>query len=161
MCYLSRRSDRTTIARRLRVSVEAVARVIQAYVPEQLGEARLKGLFRTGFDEVSRPAGTITRTRNNAKASSSYLRGVRAVPTGDRCDIVNSPAQLRSVAGSSVTAEHPGTAAAARRAMPRIGGLGLPAAACAVHSQQLSREGSARVLSAGSVTPRNPPKRPR
>ena len=94
MCYLSRRSDRTTIGRRLRVSVEAVARVIQAYVPEQLGEARLKGLFRTGFDEVSRPAGTITRTRNNAKACSSYLRGVRAVPTGDRCDIVNSPSPV-------------------------------------------------------------------
>ena len=71
VCYLSQRSDRTRIGRRLRVSVEAVARVIQAYVPKQLGEARLKGLLRTGFDEVSRPTGSITRTKNNAKACSS------------------------------------------------------------------------------------------
>ena len=78
-----------------RVSVEAVARVIQAYVPEQLGEARLKGLFRTGFVLRSRARlAPLPEQETTLRPVLPTLRGVRAVPTGDRCDIVNSPSPV-------------------------------------------------------------------
>lgn len=53
VCYLAQRADKTTICRLLRVSFEAVARIVQSYVSEQLDDSRLEDLYRIGVDEVS------------------------------------------------------------------------------------------------------------
>lgn len=50
---MAQRMDKTTITRLLRVSWEAVARIVIDVVVEQLDTARLDGLFRIGVDEVS------------------------------------------------------------------------------------------------------------
>jgi len=53
VAWLAQRTDKTTITRMLRVSWEAVARIVVTVVAEQLDEARLNDLFRLGVDEVS------------------------------------------------------------------------------------------------------------
>ncbi len=53
IAWLAQRTDKTTITRMLRVSWEAVARIVSSVVAEQLDEARLNDLFRLGVDEVS------------------------------------------------------------------------------------------------------------
>jgi transposase len=52
VCYLTQRAEKTTICRLLRVSFEAVARIVQSFA-EQLEDARLEHLYRIGVDEVS------------------------------------------------------------------------------------------------------------
>jgi transposase len=44
VCYLAQRADKATICRLLRVSFEAVARIVQSYVVEQLEDTRLEHL---------------------------------------------------------------------------------------------------------------------
>src|SRR5215207_3068519 len=51
--FLAQRCDKTTIARLLRVSWASVPRAVVRVVAEALDPARLQGLFRIGFDEVS------------------------------------------------------------------------------------------------------------
>jgi len=53
VAWLAQRTDKTTITRLLRVSWEAVARIVVTVVAEQLDEARLNDLYRIGVDEVS------------------------------------------------------------------------------------------------------------
>lgn len=53
VAFMAQRMDKTTITRLLRVSWEAVARIVIDVVAEQLDAARLDGLFRIGVDEVS------------------------------------------------------------------------------------------------------------
>jgi transposase len=50
---MAQRMDKTTICRLLRVSWEAVARIVCDVVADQLDPARLDGLYRIGVDEVS------------------------------------------------------------------------------------------------------------
>ena len=53
VAYLAQRADKTTVARLLRVSWEAVARIVVRVVSEQLDPERLEHLYRIGVDEVS------------------------------------------------------------------------------------------------------------
>jgi transposase len=53
VAYMAQRMDKTTICRLLRVSWEAVARIVIDVVADQLDAAQLDGLFRIGIDEVS------------------------------------------------------------------------------------------------------------
>jgi transposase len=53
VAWLAQRTDKTTITRLLRVSWEAVARIVVSVVDSELDEARLDGLYRIGVDEVS------------------------------------------------------------------------------------------------------------
>lgn len=53
VAYMAQRMDKTTITRLLRVSWEAVARIVVDVVAEQLDATRLDGLLRIGVDEVS------------------------------------------------------------------------------------------------------------
>jgi transposase len=53
VCYLAQRCDKTTICRLLRVSFEAVSRIVTIYVSEQLDPGRLDDLYRIGVDEIS------------------------------------------------------------------------------------------------------------
>ena len=53
VAWLAQRTDKTTITRLLRVSWEAVAKIVTSVVAEQLDTARLDGLYRIGVDEVS------------------------------------------------------------------------------------------------------------
>jgi transposase len=53
VAYMAQRMDKTTITRLLRVSWEAVARIVIDVVADQLDTGRLDGLFRIGVDEVS------------------------------------------------------------------------------------------------------------
>jgi len=53
VAYMAQRMDKTTVTRLLRVSWEAVARIVVDVVTDQLDPARLDGLFRIGVDEVS------------------------------------------------------------------------------------------------------------
>jgi transposase len=51
--WLAQHTDKTTITTLLRVSWEAVARIVVTVVAEQLDQARLNDLYRIGVDEVS------------------------------------------------------------------------------------------------------------
>jgi transposase len=53
VAHLAQRCDKTTVARLLRVSWEAVARIVVRVVSEQLDPERLEHLYRIGVDEVS------------------------------------------------------------------------------------------------------------
>lgn len=53
VAFMAQRMDKTTICRLLRVSWEAVARIVVDVVAEHLDPVRLDGLFRIGVDEVS------------------------------------------------------------------------------------------------------------
>ena len=53
VAYMAQRMDKTTITRLLRVSWEAVAKIVVDVVADQLDAARLDNLFRVGVDEVS------------------------------------------------------------------------------------------------------------
>ena len=53
VAWLAQRTDKTTITRLLRVSWEAVARIVTAVVADRLDDARLEELYRLGVDEVS------------------------------------------------------------------------------------------------------------
>jgi transposase len=53
VAFMAQRMDKTTITRLLRVSWEAVARIVIDVVADQLDTARLDGLFRIGVDEVA------------------------------------------------------------------------------------------------------------
>jgi transposase len=53
VAWLAQHTDKTTICRLLRVSWEAVARIVIGVVAESLDDARLDGLLRVGVDEVS------------------------------------------------------------------------------------------------------------
>ncbi len=53
VAFMAQRMDKTTITRLLRVSWEAVARIVIDVVADQLDTTRLDGLFRIGVDEVS------------------------------------------------------------------------------------------------------------
>jgi transposase len=53
VAFLAQRVDKTTVARLLRVSWEAVAGIVTRVVADGLDEARLEGLYRIGVDEVS------------------------------------------------------------------------------------------------------------
>jgi len=52
VAFLAQRVDKTTIARLLRVSWEAVARIVTRVVADHVDEARLDDLYRIGVDEV-------------------------------------------------------------------------------------------------------------
>jgi transposase len=53
VAYLAQRVDKTTVARLLRVSWEAVAGIVVRVVAERIDDARLDELYRIGVDEVS------------------------------------------------------------------------------------------------------------
>jgi transposase len=53
VAWLAQRTDKTTITKLLRVSWEAVARIVVSVVADQLDDARLDELYRIGVDEVS------------------------------------------------------------------------------------------------------------
>ena len=53
VAWLAQRTDKTTITRLLRISWEAVARIVATVVADALDDARLEGLYRIGVDEVS------------------------------------------------------------------------------------------------------------
>lgn len=53
VAWLAQRVDKTTIATLMRVSWEAVAKIVTDVVAEALDDARLEGLVRIGVDEVS------------------------------------------------------------------------------------------------------------
>jgi len=53
VAWLAQRTDKTTITRLLRISWEAVARIVINVVAEELDDARLDGLLHIGVDEVS------------------------------------------------------------------------------------------------------------
>ena len=53
VAWLAQRVDKTTIATLLRVSWEAVAKIVTDVVAEAIDDARLEGLVRIGVDEVS------------------------------------------------------------------------------------------------------------
>jgi transposase len=53
VAFMAQRMDKTTITRLLRISWEAVARIVIDVVADHLDAARLDGLFRIGVDEVS------------------------------------------------------------------------------------------------------------
>ncbi len=53
VAWLAQRTDKTTITRLLRISWEAVARIVVSVVAEELDQSRLDGLLRIGVDEVS------------------------------------------------------------------------------------------------------------
>lgn len=53
VAWLAQRADKTTIARLLRCSWEAVARIVVRVVASQIDDARLDELYRIGVDEVS------------------------------------------------------------------------------------------------------------
>ena len=53
VAWLAQRADKTTIARLLRCSWEAVARIVVRVVATSIDDARLEGLYRVGVDEVS------------------------------------------------------------------------------------------------------------
>ncbi len=53
VAYMAQGVDKTTITRLLRVSWEAVAKIVIDVVAESLDAARLDGLYRIGVDEVS------------------------------------------------------------------------------------------------------------
>ncbi len=53
VAFLAAHTDKTTICRLLRVSWEAVTRIVVTVVAESLDDARLNELFRIGVDEVS------------------------------------------------------------------------------------------------------------
>lgn len=53
VAFMAQRMDKTTVARLLRVSWEAVARAVVRVVADHLDDARLEELYRIGVDEVS------------------------------------------------------------------------------------------------------------
>ncbi len=53
VAYMAQRMDKTTITRLLRISWEAVAKIVIDVVSDRLDAARLEGLYRIGVDEVS------------------------------------------------------------------------------------------------------------
>ncbi|HLX87586.1 MAG TPA: ISL3 family transposase [Acidimicrobiales bacterium] len=53
VAWLAQRTDKTTICTLLRVSWEAVAKIVVDVVAEHVDAARLDGLYRIGVDEVS------------------------------------------------------------------------------------------------------------
>ncbi len=53
VAFLAQRVDKTTVARLLRVSWEAVANIVTRVVSDQIDDARLDELYRVGVDEVS------------------------------------------------------------------------------------------------------------
>ena len=53
VAYMAQRMDKTTITRLLRISWEAVAKIVVDVVAEQLDRSRLEGLYRIGVDEIS------------------------------------------------------------------------------------------------------------
>ncbi len=53
VAWLAQRADKTTIARLLRCSWEAVARIVVRVVATSIDDARLDDLYRIGVDEVS------------------------------------------------------------------------------------------------------------
>jgi transposase len=53
VAYMAQRMDKTTVTRLLRVSWEAVARIVVSVVSEKLDAARLEGLYRIGVDDVA------------------------------------------------------------------------------------------------------------
>jgi transposase len=53
VAYMAQRMDKTTVTKLLRVSWEAVARIVVSVVAEKLDTTRLEGLYRIGVDEVS------------------------------------------------------------------------------------------------------------
>lgn len=53
VAWLVQRMDKTSVARLLHVSWEAVARIVTDVVTEHLDSSRLEGLYRIGVDEVS------------------------------------------------------------------------------------------------------------
>ncbi len=53
VCWLAKRVDKTTITKLLRVSWEAVAKIVRDVVTETIDDTRLDDLYRIGVDEVS------------------------------------------------------------------------------------------------------------
>lgn len=53
IAFMAQRMDKTTVTKLLRVSWEAVARIVIQVVAEHLDGDRLAGLYRIGVDEVS------------------------------------------------------------------------------------------------------------
>jgi transposase len=53
VAWLAQHTDKTTICRLLRVSWEAVARIVVEVVADHLDTSRLDGLYRIGVDEIS------------------------------------------------------------------------------------------------------------
>ena len=53
VAFMAQRMDKTTVARLLRVSWEAVARAVVRVVADQIDDGRLDELYRIGVDEIS------------------------------------------------------------------------------------------------------------
>ena len=53
VAWLAQRMDKTSVSRLLRVSWEAVARIVVAVVADHIDDARVNNVYRIGVDEVS------------------------------------------------------------------------------------------------------------
>jgi transposase len=53
VAFLAQRVDKTTIAKLLRVSWEAVANIVVRVVADKIDDSRLDDLYRIGVDDVS------------------------------------------------------------------------------------------------------------
>ncbi len=70
VAWLAQRVDKTTITRLLRVSWEAVAKIVMDVVGDVLDERRFEGLTRLGVDEVSYRKGRIVWAKAGKDAAT-------------------------------------------------------------------------------------------
>jgi len=123
VAWLAQRVDKTTVARLLRVSWEAVAAIVVRVVGEQLDPARLDRLFRVGVDEVSYRKGhrylTIVADHDRAGAvvwagegrSAATLEGFYAELGPARCARLTAVSLDMGAAYKAATDRHaPGAA---------------------------------------------------
>ncbi len=73
IAFMAQRMDKTTVTRLLRVSWEAVARIVVQVVAEHLDGDRLAGLYRIGVDEVSYRKGPRFNHRGYGHHSAAAL----------------------------------------------------------------------------------------
>lgn len=82
VAFLAQRVDKTTVARLLRVSWEAVANIVNRVVSDQIDDARLDELYRIGADEISYRKGhrylTVVADHDRAGAVVWAVEGKKA-----------------------------------------------------------------------------------
>jgi transposase len=82
--FLAQRVDKTTVARLLRISWEAVANILTRVVSDQIDDSRLDELYRIGVDEVSYRKGhrylTVVADHDRAGAVVWAAEGKKAEP---------------------------------------------------------------------------------
>ncbi|MGH2792246.1 MAG: ISL3 family transposase [Actinomycetota bacterium] len=82
VAFLAQRVDKTTIARLLRISWEAVANIVMRVVDDKIDDSRLDGLYRIGVDEVSYRQGhrylTVVADHDNGGAAVWAAEGKKS-----------------------------------------------------------------------------------